>query len=624
MKSGGCYAIGGLFSKERITGTPLIVGLIGKIVESPIFLDYLKETHQFPGPAAAVMAITLILDIDFVDTSLSKKPYLETLVHWHPELPGDEIKAMNPTRPDILTRNGLRFGQGNIVSRDRNEYYEIKPDSPSGDNDGDNDLANIKQFFKDLRKKYKLKTAYVPGDTYPSNPLKEKRLPLPLNRDFVNLASVLLRRYALTKLECYLLVRRSKPGLLQYKICFEFESDDKRRQVVLARAISKILAAAYVVTTVPWRFPQAESELGDHTLEGDPLPRIHCQFDVIPDLIPLTKSIEDLIFMRGIGYPGDEFLLFCDEGYYWSLLAQRPIGTTALWQGIKAAFKGWIDYAPGHPVWASFQPWVDKAEEIGGEIKRKYPYLVEFADALIEYGRRHPLELLAIVVLPIILTAGVVLALEAGLIGGALLVAEGGLSEASAPVVAGLGRTAMTSEAATQILGAEAALATQPLQTAAQVAQQVGGLGVAANEGAAVARVIAGPGLKTAIKVVGGLGVAAAYLLCITARTAYAQSRPNTGDPQVSPGVNSPSPPNAVDGKVVAETIDRLLAARPLPAPRNTLAPLIKGRSFNVHNYAPTSPLDTVLQDGKPLELDKNLGPPPPLDMRYLGRVKIT
>jgi len=302
MISGGCYAIGGLFSKERVTGTPLIVGLIGKIVESPIVLDYLRETHQFPGPATAVMAITLVLDMDFVDLSLSKKPYLEALVRWHSELPREQIEAMNPTRPDILTRNGLRFGQGKIVSRDRNEYYEIKSDSPTGESDGDNDLAYIKQFFRDLRKKYKLKTTYVPGETYPSNPLKEKRLPLPLNRDFVNLASVLLRRYALTKLECSLLVRRSKPGLLQYKICFEFESDDKRRQTVLARAIAKVLAAAYVVTTVPWRFPQAELELGEHSLEGDPLPRIRCQFDVIPDLMPLTKSIEDLIFMRGIGY----------------------------------------------------------------------------------------------------------------------------------------------------------------------------------------------------------------------------------------------------------------------------------------------------------------------------------
>lgn len=505
-----------------------------------------------------------------------------------------------------------------MLSKDRNEYYEIKSDSPTGDKDGAEDLAKIKDFFGLLRKKYKLRTAYDPGQTYPANILAEKRLPLPLNRDFVNLASIFLKRYGFAKLECYLVVRRTKPGLLQYKLCFEFESDDRRRQQVLAKAAAKVMAAAYVVTTLPWRFPQAEQELGDHTLEGDALPRIHCKFDIIPDLMPLAKSIEDSIYMRGVAYPGDEMLLFCDEGYYWALLAQRPVGTSLLWQQAKAAFKAWVDYAPGSPGWARFQPWVDKAEAIGDEIKRKFPYQVELADALIEYGRRHPLELVAIVVLPIILTAGVAVLLEAGLLGGAL-VAEGAISEASAPLAGALGRTAMANTLAAETLGAETAAGggASGLLTSAQVGQQIGGLGASANEVAGISHVLASPIFIATVKKVATMGVAAAFLIGVSARTAYAQTKPER------PGLPAP-PPDATNGKVIAEAIDRLLAVTPLPAPRNTLAPLIKGRSVNVHNYAPTSPLDTNLWDGKPLDLDKTLGPPEPLNMRFLGRVTIT
>lgn len=622
MKAGGCYAVGDVLSSKKVTGQLLGVGLIGKIVEHPIVADYLKETHNITGPAATVSAMALLLDQDWWDVSVSKTPYLTTLVRWHPELPASTIHAMNPTRPDVLTRNGPRFtAAGILAGQDRNEYYEIKSDSDTGEKDGDDDLKKIKDFFKDLRKTHGLKTNYVPGEAYPKHPSKEKRIALPLTREFVNLAAVFLRRHGILKMEAYIAVRRSKPGLLQYKLCFEIETDDRRKQQALAKAAAKHLAAAYVVTNYPEQFAAVEKELGDYQYEGDKFPRIRCAFDVIPELSPLTKSIEEAIFMRGIAYPGDELLLFCDESYYWELLATRPYGTAYVWQQALAVVKSWVNYAPGSPGWAIIQPWVAKAEAIGAEIKTKYPYHVDFADAVIEYGRKNPYELIAIVALPIIITAGVVIALETGLLGGILL-AEGALAETSATAVGGLGRVAMSESVATQVIGTQVArgAGARGLMSVGEVAKQIGGLGASANDVAAIGRVVAGPALRTAVKGAAGMGAAAAFLLGINVRTAYAQ--PSSG---AAPGGEQKPQTASIDpkSKVVAETSSRMLAVTPLAAPRNTTVPLMKGKSFNVHNYAPTSPLDGKLAQGVAPTLE-DFSPPPPANMRYLGRVKIS
>lgn len=624
MKAGDCYAVGDVLSSRKERGLQLGTGLLGKIVEHPIVADYLKETHNIVAPhgtaTAAAAAIALLLDRDWWDASVSKTPYLKALLHWHPELPESVILAMNPTRPDILTHNGPSYTKLGVLARqNRNEYYEIKSDSPAGENDGDEDLAKIKKFFDDLRKTYKLKTAYKPGTSYPRHPSKEKRIPLPLNREFVNLAAVFLRRHGIAKMEAYIAVRLSKPGLLQYKLCFEFETGDRRKQQSLASAAAKHMSAAYVVTNYPERFAAVEKELGDYRYEGDKFPRIRCVFDVVPELSPLTKSLEEMIFMRGIAYPGDELLLFCDEAYYWELLAMRPYGTAYVWQQALALAKKWVSYAPGSPGWALVQPWVDKAEAIGAEIKTKFPYHVDFADAVIEYGRHNPFELIAIVALPVILTAGVAIALEAGLLGGIVL-AEGALTETSASTVGGLGRVAMAEDVAAQLISQPVArgAGARALMSAEEVAQRIGGMAPAANDVAAIARVVSGPTLRTTVKLTAGLGAAATYLLGVNVRTAYAQ--PTTSTVTEKPNQQVVISPKS---KVIAEACSRLLAVTPLAAPRNTTIPLMKGKSFNLHNYAPTTPLDAKLANGIIPNLE-DFNPPPPASMVYLGRVKIS
>ena len=101
--------------------------LLGKIVESPIVLDYIKETHHVDQKG---IPLALLLGTDWEDFyvgSRGRQDYFDFLVKQHPNPNRQELDDLKPgpARPDILMRNGPVYSlAGARFSMSRNEYYE--------------------------------------------------------------------------------------------------------------------------------------------------------------------------------------------------------------------------------------------------------------------------------------------------------------------------------------------------------------------------------------------------------------------------------------------------------------------------------------------------------------------
>jgi hypothetical protein len=617
-QSGDCYAPGDILYTAERRGEHSGTALLGNLVESPIVVDYIKETHGIVVRGVRfALIVDLLLGTEWWDVG-GKRSYFNFLVKNHPHLNRkqlDELKP-EPARPDILTHNGPRYSFNGVqFSNDRNEYYEIKPDSATG-----LEAWQGAPGRKEEGKKYKLEKfyrefslPYKKGSTYPAHPSKTKEIDLPLNRAFMYLANIARRRAKIKRIRVYMSVRRHEDGLLLYKVCFEIETDDKRKQQVLAKALAKWMYATYVVCHFPEKFQDIQKELGDYSFEGDKLPRIRCRFDVTDDLKDWLKAIEEQLYLRGIGLPGDKFLICCDEAYYWELVARRPKGaqgTEYAWQLALAKAKAWVNYASGSIGWAKVQPWIEVADKMKPRIKEKFPYHVQFGDAVIEYARAHPAQAIVIVSLPLMITAGVAILFEAGLLGAAV-VGEGVVAESSAPVIGGFGRTALGEAVTTQALGKEVAVgASARGLNIPQIGNQLarfGGIGTPATDNFIVNTLRVLPRVIKDPKAIAGL--AAGFLLGVDVKTAYAQTTV-PADSSASAGLSALSP----DAKPIADAvaISRLMLYPALEVPRNTTRPPIKEEKINLFNYAPIEkPFE--IQDPKSVNIE----------MRYLGSVEI-
>jgi hypothetical protein len=152
--------------------------------------------------------------------------------------------------------------------------------------------------------------------------------------------------------------------------------------------------------------------------------------------------------------------------------------------------------------------------------------------------------------------------------------------------------------------------------------QQIGGLGRAVNDTQSLLTVIrnaiSSPAVAGAAKQTSTWGEAAALLLGVNVRTAYAQ--PSSSNRAAGDANVKLQPDKA---KVVAEACSKLIVVKALVYPRYGASRLELGGSYNVHDYAPTRPLDRKIARGEPVT-PEDLTPPAPLYMRYLGRIKIS
>ncbi|WP_143447857.1 hypothetical protein [Kineosporia sp. R_H_3] len=605
--SGGCFAVGDLLGTSHQEGEQSGTALFGKAVESPIVRDYIQETH---GVGSAGLPLALLLDCDWWDSFVGakgKNSYFDFLGRHHPKLSRKALDGLNPepARPDILTCLGPATSR-KVGELSRNEYFEIKPDSPTG----------LEKWFgppgaPELGKRSKLRKFYrsflLPyreGVVYPNTPTKSKELPLPLNQVFRHLVRAFMRNHGVRKVRLYISVRLHSPGLLLYKICIEIETDDKRRQEALARATGKWLYAAYVVCHFPELFPAIESELGEHSFEGEPFPRIRCQFNVLPELKPVLGSLEQAVMMRGLALPGEQFLLCCDESFYQWLVAKPPeIQVRKLWAEVQARAESWVKLAGGEALWSRVRPLILEVEQVARNFALMFPDAEDFVNAVLSWVTRHPLLTLGIVVTGVVITAGVAAYLEAALVGAALVASEGAIAEGTAAGAASaLGRFALTEEIAAPLFGPEVASATgaRGFMTATEISTQIGGVGVPANDGLILANAVSRPLLSTAQRRVAAAGVAAAAVLMVSSSSAYAMERGATVvDPKRAP--------------IVAQHAAGLYMIRSQDPATYRSRPPVQGSPINVHDYA--EPASRTAPDFS--------GRPPPLLARYVGSLKV-
>lgn len=593
--SGDCYAPAEVLDTSQQPGQQSGTALFGSIgAEVAIQLDYIGETN----PIQMGLATAIASDTDWFDTG-KKKDYVDVLVRRHKHLDAQKLKDETYQWPDILTLNGVSFAYSfQALVRGRNEFYEIKPDSPSGLRHGQEKLDNIRK----MHRRHQLHTIYKPGNYYPRN--NPKKIELRKNRQFVHAAVTFLRQNALTRVRLYLTLRRPEDALLLYKLCIEIESEDKRKQQALAKAAAKHLFAAYVVCHAPERFQSVARELGDYSFQGDRFPRVRCSFSTLDTLAPYRKSLEQAINMRALGLPGEEYLLCCDENFYRAVLAPRtPDAIGELWARFLGASKLLATYAAGSAGWQKLQPMILGAEEAAKQIKLLYPDLVEFANRVLAWVMAHPYEAIAIVMSTMVLTASVVGLLETGLMGaGAALVAGESITETTAlPVISGAGRLATAEAVASQMFSAEVAsgAAVRGLMTAEEVAAQIGGSGAIANDTAFVASALQQTAVRAALTQTATIAAAAGFVLMVNCNTAYAQSSTS----------QAPSPKNPV----VAQGVSRLLMIRARAVQRSGLKPAENGMLINLNDYADLPPAFS-----NPFEL------PPPVYTRLVGKVMLS
>ena len=143
---------------------------LGNFVEVAIFSHYLLVTGAPFKPGGDQ---TLV---DYFDTG-GPQDYVKLMVQRHaPYIDEKELRADARIKdalgiPDISTYEGrfvpprmLAAGTDRIEDKNRNEYYEIKPNSDSGESAG---VLKLKKIVAgNIR--YGLRTVYKPGTLYPS------------------------------------------------------------------------------------------------------------------------------------------------------------------------------------------------------------------------------------------------------------------------------------------------------------------------------------------------------------------------------------------------------------------------------------------------------------------------
>ncbi len=607
--SGDCFAVGDFLYTAKYKKEQSGTGLLGKIVESPIVLDYIKETHHV-DERGILFDPDLGCDWeDFYTDDEGLQDYFDFLVEKHPNLNRKELDELRPkpVRPDILTREGPVYVGGTLISRNRNEYYEIKPDSPTG----------LREWFgpkgePEKGKKYKLAKfykdfylfSYKKGETYPATPLETKYIPLPVvSRSFIYLAKLFIRLYNIKRVLLYISVRRHEPGLLLYKVCIEIETDDQRKQQTLAKVAAANLYATYIVCHFPEKFQSVEQELGDYSFEGNKFPVPRCKFNVIDELKPLEKSLTETLYMRGIALPGEEYLVCCDETFYQRLVAKPQVDQVSqIWEQLQVKAELWATCAWGSSIGRSMvKPLFLEVEKVARYIKLIYPDAQDFANTILNFVIDHPYLTVALITTCFVVTAGVAAFLEAGLLATAAVGTEMAITETTAlEVVDGLGSFAMTETEATQILSQEVAngAGARGLMSVEQVAAKIGGIGASANDVANVGNVLRVPQLlRTAINT---RQVAAGFPLMFSSSTAYAQDKPS-------------GPVDAKTAKIIAQHVSSLFIVHALDAPKGNKPP-IQGNLVNLRDYAELEPKKGIdFSQAKP-----------PFYTRYLGKVTIS
>ena len=338
---------------------------LGLSVELAIFTHYLHVTGAPIKPAGDAALV------DFSDTGVVGD-YIKMLVDRHaPYIDEGQLKADSRIKgklpvPDISTYGG-RFVPPRILTTDakgrptesanRNEYYEIKPNSDEGEEAGRLKLKDIRVSYN----RYGLRQTYQPGVVYP--PHSPDYIPLHWSEAFEYLRLVFMWENNLK--DCKLDLQVVRPpkmgdGLILYAFRVRLELDVQLAEAKLRTLAAGVLfaaglcaaagilelAAALPEFTITKVLLEALKSLTDSApppkmrIAPDPpigprvqlppetpeeLPKIRVEpddnYDQDEEEFPKwQRGIAEAVIGRGYALPGKKMDLFCDEDYYQNVI----------------------------------------------------------------------------------------------------------------------------------------------------------------------------------------------------------------------------------------------------------------------------------------------------------------
>lgn len=597
----GCYAPPDVLDNTQRRGWHTPGSKFGNMAEHPIFTDYVVETH---GSWMMAVEANRTTRIDWGDSGF-RESFIREMVYHHPSLHEADLRAEAFKMPDILTTGGpIPIGSG-IVLHNRNEFYEIKPDSTSGRSAGRNKVREIESLFQ----RHGLVAGgipfYAPGVIYPRS--VEKKISMPANKPFEYAVRVFMRSAGFTRVRMYMHIRRMEAGILVYKLCVEIDQDQDLSQQEsedAASGVAKHLYALWLLFHDEQVYDEFKKVEPDHSYRGNPFPLIRCRFDALPELKPWYPRIERNMFTRGIGLPGEEFIVACDESFYRRMFPSVPaVSVSDYWRKALVATRQMITALGGEGAWNLVEPIVLSAKDMTLErLNLIYPDMEFFVNTVLAWVERNPGYTIVIVLGAVVVTAAVAAFWEAALLPAAEEIVEA-LFMGAAQSPGALGRIALTGAQESRIFAAEQQLARTiapqggPIE-ALEVARQSLGASASAESAGATVHLLKSPVVKRAAIT----AAAAGFAMVVNTTEAYA--RPSSGEIGTStPAVNLQNP--------IATHADSLfvLPSVPWPPPKRP----IPGRLTDISQY--------VLGDN---HAGNPFGERTPVYVRYLGHLQVT
>jgi hypothetical protein len=319
---------------------------MGGVAEQAILRDYLIECSRTPpNPFQSPQATRE----EWWDTG-NRDNYKAILLERHSEINEQKLRGINKLKvPDISTWKG-KYQRNKIIDPsqpdERNELYEIKPDSAWGIAAGIEKMKGMEDNFRDLGLR-----GYKFGSWYPAPPgnnvTARKEIPFIQLRYIAESFDYRLRRMersmtvlgATLRIKSVMLeVERRYSGVLYYKICVKMTLDFNGAENVARRVIRRLYQG--LTATLKEEQRLRELELGESyrimDSKGKPVPEpqpppadqkilkgldteekfLIEKITLVDELENSVRSLGQALFTRLRGLPGERFIVCCDDIYY--------------------------------------------------------------------------------------------------------------------------------------------------------------------------------------------------------------------------------------------------------------------------------------------------------------------
>ncbi|GAB2176680.1 hypothetical protein [Dongia sp. agr-C8] len=316
---------------------------MGGVVEQTILRDYFNECsrtppNRFQSPQATKE--------DWWDTGNREHYKVILLERHHPGINEQQLRGMKRLKiPDISTWKGIHQRNKAIDPTrpaDRNELYEIKPDSAWGMLKGLEKLKGIEDNHRDLGLRgYKLGSWYpAPAgpDVIARKQVSFDQMPYIEASFWYRLRRMMSSMRALgatLRINSVLLeIERRTAGLLYYKICVKMDLDFDGAEKVAQRVIRRLYEALTETAETARRIAELNvaasyrvmDKQGKPVPEPPPDPRVVRALDaeeqfrvdkinLVPELDNMLSALGQALFSRLRGLPGEQFLVCCDETF---------------------------------------------------------------------------------------------------------------------------------------------------------------------------------------------------------------------------------------------------------------------------------------------------------------------